>query len=59
VSLVACLEIISSVKSRPALFIKGLNSALNVQTFPAELPNKVQSVLAIASIYQGKTLDFS
>jgi len=52
--LVACQEKISSVKSAPALFTRGLNSALNVQTFPAKLLNKVQSVSAIASIFQGK-----
>lgn len=54
VRLVACPERISFVKSVLALFTKVLNSALNVQTFPAKLPNKVQSVLATASIFQGK-----
>jgi hypothetical protein len=53
-SLDACQEKINSVKSAPVLFIKELNSVLNVQIFPAKLPNKDQSVSAIASIFQGK-----
>ena len=47
-------ERISSVKYVPVLLKKGLSCVLNAPIFPARQLNKVQSVMATASIFQEK-----
>ena len=57
-SKVACQEKINSAKSAPVLLTRALSCVLNVRNSPAKLPNKVQSLMAIANILQGKKNNF-